>query len=104
MELENLTINQLSSKHSRQNVLPYEEITQLRHEYKILENLSIDGIIKVYNLEKYKNSIALIEEDFKAKSLKQYVKSKNISINEFLIISIQLVKILGDIHQNSNYT
>ncbi|MFB2919651.1 trifunctional serine/threonine-protein kinase/ATP-binding protein/sensor histidine kinase [Aerosakkonema funiforme] len=77
-----------------------EEITRLRHEYKILEYLHIEGIIKVYSLENYKNGLALLLEDFGDKSLKDLMTSQKIPLLSFLSIAIQLASILADLHKN----
>ncbi|MBD3560030.1 serine/threonine protein kinase, partial [Planktothrix sp. FACHB-1355] len=77
-----------------------EEITRLRHEYKILESLHIEGIIKVYSLENYKNGLALLLEDFGDKSLKDLMTSQKIPLLSFLSIAIQLASILADLHKD----
>ena len=78
-----------------------EDITRLRHEYKISSNLKLEGIIKPYSLEKYKNSFALILEDCGGQSLGHYLAScKAIKITEFLSLAIQIAQTLGEVHQN----
>ncbi len=37
-----------------------EEITRLRHEYKILQRLDIEGVVRAYSLESYNNGLAAI--------------------------------------------
>ena len=46
-----------------------EEITRIRNEYKITENLQLEGIVKSYSLQKHNNVFALILEDFGGESL-----------------------------------
>ncbi|MEG4572688.1 AAA family ATPase [Microcoleus sp. N3A4] len=77
-----------------------EEITRLRHEYKISSNLKLEGIVKPYSLEKYKNSFALILEDCGGQSLKDHQAGKSIKIKNFLRLAIQVTKTLGEVHQN----
>ncbi|HEY9853903.1 MAG TPA: AAA family ATPase [Leptolyngbyaceae cyanobacterium] len=77
-----------------------EEITKLRHEYKILQKLDIPGIIKPLGLENSHNSLALILEDFSGISLKRYLKGEKIEIVKFLSIAIQLASTLAQLHQN----
>ena len=36
-----------------------EEITRLRHEYKVLKDLTIEGVVKPYSLEKYEKILAV---------------------------------------------
>ena len=77
-----------------------EEITRLRHEYEIVKNLDLEGIVKPYSLENYKNGFALILEDFGGQSLKLFLKSKSLEIIYFLKIAINLVESLGSLHKN----
>lgn len=72
-----------------------EQITRLRHEYKISSNLKIEGIIKPYSLEKYKNSFALILEDCGGQSLRQHLAGKSMKIHKFLPLAIQGTQTLG---------
>ena len=77
-----------------------KEIAKLRHEYKILKKLDIPGVVKAVGLEKYKNGLALILEDFGGKSLKKQITATKISLEEFLNIAITLATTLRDIHQH----
>ena len=77
-----------------------EEITRLRHEYKISSNLKLEGIVKPHSLEKYKNSFALILEDCGGQSLRHHLAGKTIKINNFLPLAIQVAQTLGEVHQN----
>jgi predicted ATPase/signal transduction histidine kinase/tRNA A-37 threonylcarbamoyl transferase component Bud32 len=76
------------------------EVSRLRHEYKIRENLNIEGIVKAYQLETYQNSFALILEDFGGKSLKQFLADKTIDLETFLRWAIQLTIALGELHKH----
>ncbi|MEG5163236.1 AAA family ATPase [Microcoleus sp. AT3-A2] len=77
-----------------------EEITRLRHEYKISSNLKVEGIVQPYSLEKYKNSFAFILEDCGGQSLKHHLAGKRIKIQKFLPLAIQVAQTLGEVHQN----
>jgi PAS domain S-box-containing protein len=77
-----------------------EQITRLRHEYKISLNLKIKGIIKPYSLEKYTNSFALILEDCGGQSLSHYLAGKSMKLQKFLPLAIQVAQTLGELHQN----
>ena len=77
-----------------------EQITRLRHEYKISSNLKIKGIIKPYSLEKYKNSFALILEDCGGQSLSHHVAGKTMTLQKFLPLAVQVAQTLGELHQN----
>ncbi len=76
-----------------------QEITRLRNEYKISETLQLEGVVRTYSLEKYKNSFALILEDMGGQSLKQFLNARSIPVIKFLKIAIQLAQFLGELHQ-----
>ncbi|MBD1938262.1 hybrid sensor histidine kinase/response regulator [Microcoleus sp. FACHB-68] len=78
-----------------------EEITRLRHEYNILKNLQIEGIVKALELQNYQNGLALIFEHFVAQSLNDFLaEQKKLKVIDFLNIACQLSKILGNFHKN----
>lgn len=76
-----------------------EELQRFEQEYKITKSLQIDGVIKVYGLEKYQRTSALIMEDFQGKSLKKIILLSPFSIEEFLKIAISIVVTLEQIHR-----
>jgi predicted ATPase/signal transduction histidine kinase len=76
-----------------------EEITSFKQEYKITKNLDIQGIIKVYELEKSQNSFALILEDFECQPLSQLRPLSQIPLIQFINIAITLVETLIQLHQ-----
>lgn len=79
----------------------YPSLTSLiryKQEYEITHNLNLDGVIKVYSLEKYQASLVMILEDFGAESLKTIIKKQQFDLKAFLKIAIQITKILGEIH------
>ncbi|MBD2004630.1 MULTISPECIES: hybrid sensor histidine kinase/response regulator [Cyanophyceae] len=77
-----------------------EELSRLRHEYKILENaVDIEGIVKPLALENYHNGLALILPDFGAESLKRYLSDRSLEVTKFLNIAIQLASTLAQLHQ-----
>ncbi|MDZ7953886.1 AAA family ATPase [Nostoc sp. DedQUE09] len=77
-----------------------EELTRLRHEYKISETLvDIEGIVKSLALENHHNGLALILGDFGGESLKKYISDRQLSLTEFLTIAIQLASTLTQLHQ-----
>ncbi|MFB2768286.1 AAA family ATPase [Pelatocladus sp. BLCC-F211] len=78
-----------------------EELARLRHEYKILQSLEIEGIVKPLALESYHNGLVLILSDFEGESLKNFISKENFDLNDFLQIGIQLSSILDQLHQNN---
>ncbi|BAQ61185.1 serine/threonine protein kinase PrkC [Geminocystis sp. NIES-3708] len=88
-------------KISKQDYPTTLELNQYKQEYKITKSLNFDGIIKVYALEKYKNGLALILENFEGKSLKLLVNDSSFLISDFLKIAVKIATILELIHRNS---
>ena len=74
------------------------EIVRYRQEYKILQTLNLPGVIKAWDLQKYRNTLVLILEDFGGSSLKQMQEQQSFSLSGFLKIAIQIAEILGEIH------
>ncbi len=78
-----------------------EELTRLRHEYKILQNLEIEGIIKPIALESFSYGLALIFSDFGGETLKKFLHVKNLDLKQFLQIAIQISLTLAALHKNN---
>ncbi|MDB9511227.1 AAA family ATPase, partial [Kamptonema animale CS-326] len=75
------------------------ELTRYKQEYEITRSLQkIDGVIKVYDLFPYKNTLTMVVEDFGGESLDILTQSQTFSLSEFLSIAIQIVPALGEIH------
>ena len=75
-----------------------EEIKQFKQEYEVLSKLTTDGVVKAYALERDGNSVVLVLEDRGAESLRKMYSGVNLELIEFLEISIQCARILGQIH------
>lgn len=76
-----------------------EEITRLRHEYKILQPLSIEGVIKPLELKNCQHSLALVLEYFDGLSLEKFITgNERISLINFFKIAINLAQTLGELH------
>ena len=76
-----------------------EDITYLRNEYTLTQNLKCEGIVKAFNLERYQNSWALILEDFGGQTLKQLLASTRLQLRKFLSIASTLAETLIELHQ-----
>ncbi len=77
-----------------------EQITRLKHEYQVTENLDLEGVVKVHYLEKYQNRFVLVAEDFGGISLKEFLVKEKLSLLKFLTLAIQLAKSLISLHNN----
>ncbi|AFY42813.1 ATP-binding sensor histidine kinase [Nostoc sp. PCC 7107] len=78
----------------------FSELLQFRNQYSISKNLPIPGIIHPLALETYGNGYILVMADSGGIALREYIKAKILSLDEFLAIAIQLANILQDLHQN----
>ncbi len=78
-----------------------DAITRLKHEYKITENLDLEGIVKILRLETDKNRLVLVLEDFGGQSLKQVLSNRKLELLEFLNIGVQLAKGLVSLHSHN---
>jgi serine/threonine protein kinase len=78
----------------------FRELLQFRNQYTIAKNLQIPSIIRPYSLEPYRNSYALVMEDFGGFSLGSYIQQNPLSLTELLEIALQLTTILHELYQN----
>lgn len=78
-----------------------KDIAKLKHEYDLLISLDIEGIVKPIAIEDYRQSLALILEDFGGVSLKTILAQQTIAIETFLPMAIAIATTLGEIHQNN---
>ncbi|MEG4487899.1 AAA family ATPase [Microcoleus sp. D2_18a_B4] len=76
-----------------------EQITNLRQEFIISQNLDFEGIVKTYSFDNYYNSFALILEDFGGQSLDIFIAANKLSITDFLRGAIALSETLIYLHQ-----
>ncbi|MGB3650359.1 MAG: AAA family ATPase [Rivularia sp. (in: cyanobacteria)] len=78
-----------------------DAITRLKHEYKITENLDLEGIVKILRLETEQNRLVLVLEDFGGQSLKKVISNCKLELLEFLNIAVQLAKGLVSLHSHN---
>lgn len=77
------------------------DVATLRHEYDVLKNLNIAGVIHTHSLEMYQNRPALILEDIDGRPLKHHIQSQKIDLFTFLDIAIKLSTALGELHNHN---
>ncbi|WP_329608467.1 serine/threonine protein kinase [Nostoc sp. CMAA1605] len=80
----------------------FSELLQFRNQYTIAKNLQQAEIIKTYSLEIYKNSYALVMEDFGGISLKEWIENyeTSLSLNYFLQLGISLCSVLDVLYRH----
>ncbi len=77
----------------------YAELLNFRHEYGILKNLDLPGIVSGYRLEEYEHGYALVMEDFGGISLGEYYRHHSLNLADLLNIAIQIAEILHALGQ-----
>ncbi|WP_052055264.1 diguanylate cyclase domain-containing protein [Myxosarcina sp. GI1] len=81
------------------------QLKRFRNQYIITYNLNIDGVVKIYALEKFGNGYALIMENFSGISWLEYVATNNQTpsrqqLLKFLQIAIRVVETLAELDRN----
>lgn len=79
-----------------------EQITRLKHEYQVMANLDLPGVVRVYRLETHGHRVVLVLEDFGGRSLKQVLAERRCKILDparVLNIAIQLTQALASLQQ-----
>jgi serine/threonine protein kinase len=74
------------------------ELTRYKQEYEITRSLNLEGVIKVYDLQRYQNSLVMLLEDFGGESLKLWIAERQLRLEEFLTLAIKIAESLGGIH------
>ncbi|MCU0544278.1 MAG: AAA family ATPase [Oscillatoriaceae cyanobacterium Prado104] len=78
----------------------FNELVQFRNQYAIAKNIDLTGIVKPLALLNYRNGFALVMEDFGGISLAEYTANHQLTIEDFLPIAIQIVRVLEGLYQN----
>ena len=74
------------------------DLANLQHEYQILKQLNLNGIIQVYDLIKVNEKLVLVLEDMEGISLRSFLKIEQVDLNVFFKIALQLVDAMGELH------
>ena len=78
-----------------------EKLKRFKHEYEILRSLDLNRVVKTYGLEQYCNSYCLFVEDFGGDSLSILDFHGKLPLDQFLLIAIQCVDSLQQIHSKN---
>jgi serine/threonine protein kinase len=74
------------------------ELIRFKNEYAIIQSLEIEGVVKAYGIEEYKNTSAIIFEDYNGRAIGELIKTRDYNLYDFLSIAINIVEVLGQIH------
>ena len=78
----------------------FNDLLHFRHQYTIVKDLPISGIIHPLSFQAVGNSYALIMEDFGGVSLAAYAQQYSFSLTEILDIAKQVADILHELYQH----
>ena len=76
-----------------------DQVARFQREYELTNDLEIEGVIKVYGLERFEHTWMMVEEDFGGSSLAKLLPFHVLEIPRFLKIAIRTSEILAQLHQ-----
>jgi predicted ATPase/serine phosphatase RsbU (regulator of sigma subunit)/tRNA A-37 threonylcarbamoyl transferase component Bud32 len=82
----------------KENYPTPQELARYRTEYQITQSLNVPGVVKVYDLQKYQNTLVMFVEDFGGESLKHWLSERRFNLEEFLHLAIAITEGLGQVH------
>jgi PAS domain S-box-containing protein len=72
--------------------------TRVMHEFRVLQNLDIEGVVSVLGLERAGNEMVLLLDHVAGRNLAQHAGGRPLAVDEFLRIASRLVAILAAVH------
>ena len=75
-----------------------EELSRFQCEYDITQSFNNDGIIRVFRMEAYHNTLMIIQEDIAAESLDILMKRRSLTLEECLFLAVRTAENVGHIH------
>jgi len=76
-----------------------QELKQYRCEYEITRGLACAGVVQVYELRPYQNTLVIVLEDFGGTALADWLTEYPFSITEILQLAVQITTVLQQVHQ-----
>ncbi len=76
-------------------------LAQVLHEYGILKELTIDGLVRPLAIENDSNSLALVLEEFRGESLQHLFNSGKVTLEVLFSVFIPLVGVLDELHRQN---
>src|SRR5215471_19370577 len=77
------------------------QIARLRHEYAILQSLSVPGVVKPLGLEKIGDTLALVLEDVGGQAIEDQFSSAALDLTTFLRVAISMTLVVESIHRQN---
>lgn len=91
--------NQLVLKYQNTSHPSLDLIARWRHEHDILQGISSEWVIKSYGLQQVDAIQVLLLEYFSSSNLAQLLEQRQLTLAERLLVAIQLVTALSDVHK-----
>jgi serine/threonine protein kinase len=76
------------------------ELAKLRHEYLILRDLDIPGVVKAFELEASDHGLALVLEHLAGRPLSEVIHTQRLDLKTALWVGAALAEILSALHRN----
>jgi predicted ATPase/GAF domain-containing protein/anti-anti-sigma regulatory factor len=77
------------------------EVAKLIHQYEIIKDIHIPGIIAAYDMERHQDGAWLVLEDFDGCSLQSILATRTFDLCDILQIGIELADTLAALHQQN---
>src|SRR5690606_9687200 len=69
------------------------------HEFGLIRDLDVPGVVKALALERSGRELILILEAHRGVDLREFADGRALAVDTFLIIAIQIAEILAEVHQ-----
>ncbi len=76
------------------------ELASMRRAYDLSTRLAIPSVVRHLALERYRNRLALVTEDFGAVALSRMLASRRMPLGEFLDVASGIAGALGELHEH----
>jgi len=77
------------------------EADRVTEETAIAPRLDVQGIVKVYGIERYQSTVVLVLEDFGGQPLKTITETRSLSLQDILSLAVQIAEILDSLHASN---
>ncbi|MBU1170669.1 MAG: diguanylate cyclase [Proteobacteria bacterium] len=84
-------------RHTHSN---HEAPALFKHEYEVTRQLNAPGVIGVFSFERHPTQCIIEFEDFEAHSLDTISRQRRMTLEEILVMAIQVADALGEIHKS----
>ena len=76
-----------------------EQVSRLRREYRMTGEAQVEGVVRVFALERFKTGVAMVLEDIGGLSLAHLASAGPLETRQLLSLAVRLAGTLGRVHQ-----